>query len=518
MIKVAGKTVTVRRAVWELGRGPLTASERVLACPDDAACVRLEHLRLGVARSSQPRPSVRKSKGGGSVRLIRTGVWELSVTTKYADGASRRVYRTVSATSRAEAVRQLAAFVAEVDKAPAATRGKDADLTVDAAIAQYLVHLREDKGREDSTIDEYAKLHAHWFAAAIGRTRLSKIDSRTIDRLFGKMRAAGLSRSRMNHAKSLYAPFFRWAKRNGLIFKNPMAEFELPTSTQVSRERVPPEAEELSLLLATAAEVVPEVVPVLVLAAVTGMRRGELVGIRRNSVDWARGRLTIDTAVSESGQIKTTKTRQARTFHVDTETLSMLERHCRAMDERAELFGAAVDASAFLFSLEPDCSRPISPDFVTRRVRVLKSQLGIEDKTPAVIALEDEALRLFRSTPASSARRGPAPKGGMSFREIGECLRRSEKWASLAVGAAERREAASASGATPRFDGSILALRKFTSSELLDAGFNISVVAKRQGHGTQVLARHYSKSRESADRKAAEHLGSVVHGQRLRGS
>ena len=76
----------------------------------------------------------------------------------------------------------------------------------------------------------------------------------------------------------------------------------------------------------------------------------------------------------------------------------------------------------------------------------------------------------------------------MSYREIGAALGRSERWASLAVAAAERREHARASGhGDLDFDGSILALRKFTSSELLDAGFNVSVVAQRQGHGPQVL-------------------------------
>ena len=100
----------------------------------------------------------------------------------------------------------------------------------------------------------------------------------------------------------------------------------------------------------------------------------------------------------------------------------------------------------------------------------------------------------------------------MSFREIGAALDRSERWASLAVATAERREEASAAGPTQlHFDGSILGLRKFTSSELLDAGFNISVVAERQGHGPQVLTRHYSKSRASSDRRDAEHLGRLVH-------
>ena len=100
----------------------------------------------------------------------------------------------------------------------------------------------------------------------------------------------------------------------------------------------------------------------------------------------------------------------------------------------------------------------------------------------------------------------------MSFREIGTALGRSERWATLAVETAERREKAMAAGlGKVDFDGSILALRKFTSSELLDAGFNISMVAQRQCHGTQVLAWHYSRARDSSDRKAAEHLGRVVH-------
>ena len=79
------------------------------------------------------------------------------------------------------------------------------------------------------------------------------------------------------------------------------------------------------------------------------------------------------------------------------------------------------------------------------------------------------------------------------------------------IASAERREAAERQGLSLNFDGSILALRRFTSSELLDAGFNISMVAQRQGHGPQVLAKHYARSRRSADRRAAEHLGRLVH-------
>jgi len=194
----------------------------------------------------------------------------------------------------------------------------------------------------------------------------------------------------------------------------------------------------------------------------------------------------------------------------------MLQRHCDQVDATAKAAGVELDPDPYLFSAVPDSSAPLAPDLLTKRVAILKGHLGIEHKDPGVVALEDEALRHRRSRPARrpAGRPGPQPKGGMSFREIGETLDRSERWASLAVASAERREKAEAAGrAYLNFDGSILGLRKFTSSELLDAGFNISVVAERQGHGPQVLTHHSSKSRASSDQRAAEHLGRVVHGK-----
>jgi integrase len=300
----------------------------------------------------------------------------------------------------------------------------------------------------------------------------------------------------------------------------PMAGFRLPMSLHVARERVPPEAEQLSRYLAAALELVPQVAPVLTLGAVTGMRQGELVSIRRSGLDVRRGRLRVDTAVAGGKRVKTTKTRVERDVALDDATVAMLERHCADMDDRVALFGVEVPADGFVFSLEPDCSLPLPAEYLTRHVAVLKEHLKISTKSPETIALEDEALRLFRQPPRPRppGKRGPAPRGGMSFPDIGRQLGRSQYWAQLAVRSALRREEAAARGETEFFDGSILALRKFTSSELLDAGFNISLVAQRQGHGPQVLVKHYARSRPSAERKAAEHLGHVVHGADVRTS
>jgi integrase len=452
------------------------------------------------------------------MRLVRPGRWELRVSIgRWEDGRPRSFTRTLAARTKTAAAALLAEFVDEMSGASLPKSRDLRDLTVDVAMERFLTeYLAGEKGRADKTINDYRNLHQRWFSPTIGSKAVKRIDSALMDDLFGAMRRAGLSASRLNEARSLYAPFFRWARRRGITTQSPMADFQLPTSTYRSINRTPPEVEEVTLLLSTAVEVTPDIAPLLVLAAVTGVRRGELVAIRRSGVNWSKRLVTIDSAVTSSGKVKPTKTYRGRTFHIDAATTAMLKRHCNQMDVTAKAGGLELDPDPYLFSAVPDYSAPLAPDLLTKQVAVLKGHLGIENKDPGVVDLEDEALRLRRSAPSSrpARRPGPDPQGGMSFREIGAALGRSERWASMAVASAERREATKAAGRTQlNFDGSILGLRKFTSSELLDAGFNISVVAERQGHGPQVLARHYSKSRASSDQRAAEHLGRVIHGQ-----
>lgn len=508
-LKVDGRHVTAHRVAWELARGPLPAGARVLACDEEPACVRLDHLRVEGAPPPAPRP--RSPKGAGSLRRLGPSTWKLAVTGTHADGVPHRVYRTIHADGEEAARAELARLVAEVRATDRTTRSDVHRLGFDAAVERFLhEHLLGERGREPRTVDGYWKLHLRWFSATLGQRRVRDLTRPMFDARFGEMRRAGLSRSRMNQARSLYSPFFRWAIHQGITVHSPMAGFELPTSAHVSRETVPPEVEEVALLLAAAFEVVPEVAEVLALAATTGMRRGELVGLRESSLRLETNQLRVTTAVSGK-QVKPTKTRTERDVSLDEETTAMLGRILQQRYALADAVGAPIADDPYLFSLAVDSATPMDPDYLTKRVAVLKSHLGIEAKRPETIAAEDEALRLYRGDrpPRPAGRTGPAPKGGMPLAEIGRALGRSERWAATAIAAAERREAAAGRGL--RFDGSVLALRKFTSSELLDAGFSVAMVAGRQGHGPQVLVKHYGRRRLSADRKAAEHLGRVVH-------
>lgn len=192
----------------------------------------------------------------------------------------------------------------------------------------------------------------------------------------------------------------------------------------------------------------------------------------------------------------------------------MLRRHCDEMDECAEAIGVTIAPDALVFSLEADCGPAMPPDYLTRRVAALKDHLGVEEKRPENVALEDEALRLFRSR----LRRGPRARQARRRRAGCRAERSVSGWREASDGlrwqSPRRPQEQAAPRTAERFDASIVALRKLASSELLDAGFNISMVAHRQGHGPQVLMKHYATSRRSADQRAARHLGAIVHGTR----
>ena len=94
-----------------------------------------------------------------------------------------------------------------------------------------------------------------------------------------------------------------------------------------------------------------------------------------SAVAWQRNQITIATTISSYGEVKTTKTRRSRTFHIGAETVAMLKRHRDQMDERASAAAVDLMADAYLFSLAQDCSTPMPPDYLTKRVGVLKGHV-----------------------------------------------------------------------------------------------------------------------------------------------
>jgi integrase len=491
----AAPAVLARQIAWELMHGPVPVGGQIMSCKVKP-CVRADHLRLKLRKS---RAVV--ARNGEHTRSIRVQV-QLN---------GQRVHRRVRG-GRADVEATKVQLREQLKQA--GPRDRDATgWVLDDLLDHYVVYL-EDQGNELRTRDRYISAKKNWISPVIGSKLARRVTADDVDHCFARMRKAGQSASSMNQANALLSGAFKWARRTGKVLHNPMVGFQVPKSTYVPEEKLPPEASDVSVILNVAREHTPDIAPILTLAATTGARLGELVALRRSDVDFGRRTLRVRAAADLDGSLKSPKRAQhRREVPLDEGTLAVLRRQTEQMAERVGLIGVQLWRDAFLFSDDPECSTPMRPSRVTKRLQELKGYVGLEDKRPETVALEDEALRLRRcGEVVRSGRPGPAPTEGaaMSYDDIAKALGRSQMWARRACDAALRREDSTSNGRL-NFNLSFNGFRKFTSSELLDAGFNISVVAQRQGHGPQVLAKHYSKARLSAQRRAADHLGRVVH-------
>jgi hypothetical protein len=138
------------------------------------------------------------------MRLVRPGKWELRVSLgRWDNGRPRSFTRTVSANSKTAASKALTEFVDEMTESSLPKFRDLRDLTIDEAMERFLTeYLGDEKRRAEKTIGDYRNLHQRWFSPTIGSKPVKRVDSATIDDLFGAMRRAGLSASRLNQANA----------------------------------------------------------------------------------------------------------------------------------------------------------------------------------------------------------------------------------------------------------------------------------------------------------------------------
>lgn len=115
------------------------------------------------------------------------------------------------------------------------------------------------------------------------------------------------------------------------------------------------------------------------LAMTTGMRRGELCGLRFSRVD-------LDAEVIDLrrnwvlGAEKDTKTHQNRRIALDSETVALLREHRARVEARLAELDVPFSEDLFVFSnaRTPDHSVPYSPNAVTQRYKDMATRLGIK--------------------------------------------------------------------------------------------------------------------------------------------
>lgn len=167
-----------------------------------------------------------------------------------------------------------------------------------------------------STQKRYARTLKTHLLPAFGEIRLRDIRTLEIQQfVLGKI-AGGLGWEAADHLRNLLSKVFNAAKRWGFVSgDNPASGVELPEK-KPAREKHVILPEQIPALLACLAEPVRTMVE---LGILTGLRVGEILGLRWRAVDFRAGQIRVEQAVYR-GQIGSPKTKGSR------RTLPMPER------------------------------------------------------------------------------------------------------------------------------------------------------------------------------------------------
>ena len=243
-----------------------------------------------------------------------------------------------------------------------------------------------------STLDSYERNIRLHVLPLIGNVPLQRLAPEDLDGFYGKLLSGGrrdgrggLSHKTVRYIHGILHKALADAQRKGSVIRNVAVLADAPklSSSKKREMRVWTAAELRDFLLGIAKE---RPYPALFLAAHTGMRRGEVLGLRWQDVDLEAARLSVRQAIiSIAYQIKVSDVKTGtgrRTINLDDRTLGVLRSWRKAAVAERMLVGPAFVDHDLVFP-RPD-GTPTHPDAFSQTFDRAVTRLGLP-----VISLHD---------------------------------------------------------------------------------------------------------------------------------
>lgn len=288
------------------------------------------------------RKNTRRGKGEGSVFEQSNGTWRGKVTTGY-DEAGKQRFKWVSGKTQGEAL----AKVAEIKQQLALGTFSDTKLIVKDYLEQWLT----EKGREvkPQTAEDYRYQLEKYVIPLIGKLELSKLTPLKVQAMCGKL-ADGISPQRANKCRRVLSGALSQAVRWQLIPRNPCEAVKPLKVTQKEMTLWTPD--EAARFLDSSRS--HRLFALFYLAMSTGLRRGELLGLRwqdvgenclyvKQSVIEQRGRIMITTPKTEKG---------ARRVALSPDVNEVMRQHHKRQDAERHMLGTAWPDTGLVFVSE----------------------------------------------------------------------------------------------------------------------------------------------------------------------
>jgi integrase len=260
-----------------------------------------------------------------------------------------------------------------------------------------------------NTRAEYERISSKRLRPHLGDVRLSELRPVHIARMLDQLRQPGanrrgtkgdkgLSETSLQHTLGVLRTALSWAVRQRLISHNPADDVDRPQ--REDREMRVWSADELANFLDHAAD--DRLHALFRLAAFTGMRRSELLGLRWSDVDLEAATVSVRrtrTRVSyDMHEAARTKTRAGtRVVDIDPATVAVLRRWATAQKAERLAWGSAYTDSGYVFTTED--GRPLHADQAANRFARLVKAAGVPTIRFHDLRHTHASLLLARGTP-----------------------------------------------------------------------------------------------------------------------
>jgi integrase len=290
----------------------------------------------------------RRGNGEGSItRHKKSGKWMARYTVETPTGPRRR---TIYADTRKEAGEKLAKALS--DRADGIVVD-DKNLTVGEYLDRWLSDAVRGTVRE-STYSRDKYLATNHVKPSIGRVKLKNANALHLTRLYRERMDSGLSPSTVQKIHHVLHKALSQAVRWDLIPRNPADSVTAPAPT--TKEMHPLSAEEARRLLEAARG--DRLEALYVLAVHTGMRRGELLGLKWDDVDLDSQTVRIRRTLTRTdngrrlalGEPKTRKSR--RTVRLTQRAVEALRSHRKRQLEEKLMVGSLYQDRGLVFAGE----------------------------------------------------------------------------------------------------------------------------------------------------------------------
>lgn len=272
----------------------------------------------------------KKPNGEGSIyKRKSTGKWFAAITMKGLDG------KLVTKTRRAKSQRHAQIVLREMQSKEAVINPSARTLTIGKFLNSWLnTHVATTKAK--STHQSYKIVTDKYIAPMLGKINITDINALHVTEWVHAMETAGTGRQTMRRCFAVLSSCMSHAVRLSLVASNPCSPVDRPKVKE--KEIIPFSEDEVRVILNY--QKTKRLYALYVLAFSTGMRQGEIFGLRVEDVDIRHKLIRVSRSSSEaSGQhLKETKTSAGkRTVPLTDTALNAVQSRIQAASEEGTL-------------------------------------------------------------------------------------------------------------------------------------------------------------------------------------